>query len=52
MGSNGKWYFKHKSGTIFNGNQYVTTTPANVKYSGIIKETARVSGAITIVSSG
>ena len=52
VGSNGKWYFKHKSGTIFNGNQYVTTTPANVKYSGIIKGTARVSGAITVVSSG
>ena len=52
MGGNGKWYFKHKSGKIFNGNQYVTTTPANVKYSGIIKGTARVSGAITIFSSG
>ena len=38
VGSNGKGYFKHKSGKIFNGNQYVTTIPANVKYSGIIKK--------------
>lgn len=52
VGNNGKWYFKQKSGRIFNGNQYVTTIPAKIKYASFIKGANRVGGVVTIASSG
>ena len=52
VGSNGKLYFRQNSGGIFNGNQYVTTVSAKIKYSAFIKGASRVGGAITIASSG
>lgn len=51
IGNNSKWYFEQNSGRIFNGNQYVTTTPATIKYSNLIKGTTIVGGIVTIASS-
>ena len=52
IGSNGKWYFKQNSGRIFNGNQYVSTVSAQVKYTNLIKGASRAGAVITIASSG
>lgn len=51
IGNNSKWYFEQNSGRIFNRNQYVTTTPATIKYSNLIKGTTIVGGIVTIASS-
>ena len=52
IGDNGKWYFRQNSGRIFYSNQYVKTTPASIKYSGLIKGANRIGGTIAIASSG
>ena len=51
IGNNSKWYFEQNSGRIFNRNQYVTTTPATIKYSNLINGTTIVGGIVTIASS-
>jgi hypothetical protein len=51
VGSNNKWYYRQKSGKIFNGNQYVSTTSAATKYAGVAKG-AKIGGALTGVALG
>ncbi len=52
IGDNGKLYFRKNSGQIFNGNQYVTTTSAAIKYSKLVKGVGVVGLGLNIAYYG